>query len=108
MYLSLQIEGLKHRSIKSYLSAIRHLQIAEGLGDPFHGISMPKLEHVFRGVKKHQVETMGGQRERLPIIPCILRQIKGVWDDIRKNVLGGLLFVSLCIFESWGNVCSKR
>ena len=100
-------EGLKHRSIKSYLSAIRHLQIAEGLGDPFHGISMPKLEHVFRGVKKHQVETMGGQRERLPIIPCILRQIKGVWDDIRKIALSGLLFVSLCIFESWGNVCSK-
>lgn len=106
-------QGLKHRSIKSYLSAIHHLQIAEGLGDPFQWISMPKLEYVFRRVKKHQVETMGGQRERLPIIPHILRQIKGVWDkkgdscDIRKNALGGLLFVSLCVFESWGNVCFK-
>lgn len=53
-------EGLKHRSIKSYLSAIRHLQIVEGLGDRFHGISMLKLEYVLRGVKKHQAETMGG------------------------------------------------
>ena len=41
---------------------------------------MPKLEYVLRGVKKHEVETMGGQRERLPITPCILRQSKGVWD----------------------------
>ena len=27
--------GLKHRTIKAYLSAIRHLHICEGAGDPF-------------------------------------------------------------------------
>ena len=53
-------QGLKHRTIKSFLSAIRHLQISEGLGDPFHGITMPKLEYVLKGVKNHQAEKGNG------------------------------------------------
>jgi len=28
-------EGLRHRTIKSYMADIRHLHIEEGLGDPF-------------------------------------------------------------------------
>ncbi len=30
-------QGLKYRTIKVYLSAIRHLQIEKGLPDPFQG-----------------------------------------------------------------------
>ena len=41
---------------------------------------MPKLEYVLRGLKKHQAEVMGVQRERLPITPHLLRQINQVWD----------------------------
>ena len=40
--------GLAHQPIKCYLSAIRHLQI---VGDPQIS-TMPKLEHVLRGIKK--------------------------------------------------------
>ena len=90
-------EGLKHRTIKSYLSATRHLQISEGLGDPFHGISMPKLEYVLRGVKKHQAETMGGQREWLPITPHLLRQIKRVWDKSGDSRDIKMLWAACCL-----------
>lgn len=34
--------GLQHSSIKGYLSAIRHLQIVRGMGDPF-SLTMPSL-----------------------------------------------------------------
>ena len=33
--VQLASEGLKHRTIKSYMAGIRHLHIGEGLGDPF-------------------------------------------------------------------------
>ena len=48
-------EGLKHQTIKSYLSAVRHLQILVGLGDPFSQ-NMPMLEYVLRGVKSVEVK----------------------------------------------------
>jgi len=47
-------QGLKYRTIKVYLSAVRHLQIAGNYPDPFGGSPMPKLEYVLRGVKKHE------------------------------------------------------
>ena len=63
-------EGLKHRSIKSYLSAICHLQIAEELGDPFHGISMQREQGysfrigaattaATRGIEDSVIRTLG-------------------------------------------------
>ncbi len=44
----LKEEGLSASSIRGYLSAIRHLHIEEGWGDPSLS-SMPKLELVIRG-----------------------------------------------------------
>ena len=63
-----------------YLSAVRHLQISAAQPDPFGGGSLPRLEYVLRGIKKHEVETGRGQRDRLPITPSILSKIKAVWD----------------------------
>ena len=49
-------ERLAHSSIKCYLSAVRHLHVETGIGDP--GIaSMLKLEQVLRGIKRSQVGT---------------------------------------------------
>ena len=74
-------EHLKHRTIKAYLSAVRHLQISEGLPDPFHSsVGMPKLHYVLRGIKKHEAEVGSGPRERLPVTPDILLQIRAVWE----------------------------
>ena len=36
----LQVQNLKHRTIKSYLSAVRFLHVMEGQGNPFEG-SLP-------------------------------------------------------------------
>ena len=50
---SLANEGLAHTSIKCYMSAVRHLHIEEGWGDPKLNC-MPKLELVMRGIKRVQ------------------------------------------------------
>ena len=49
-------EGLKHRSIKTYLSAICHVQIVAGQGDPFQ-TPFPLLEYVLRSIKGKQVRS---------------------------------------------------
>ena len=43
-------KGLKASTAKSYMAAIRHSQIAMGLGDPKVG-DMPQLEYVIKGLK---------------------------------------------------------
>ena len=53
---SLANEGLAHTSIKCYMSAVRHLHIEEGWGDPKLKC-MPKLELVMRGIKRTGKET---------------------------------------------------
>ena len=68
---------LKYSTVKSYLSAIRHLQISWGGGDPnFSG--MPQLELTVRGIRKEQVGMP--KRERLPITPSILVRMRMVWE----------------------------
>ena len=75
-------EHLKHRTIKVYLSAVRHLQISEGLPDPFHGAgSLPKLHYVLQGIKKHEAEVGSGTRERHPVTPCPAADPVGVGAD---------------------------
>ncbi len=48
---SLYWQGLSAGTVKSYLAAVRHAQIAVGLGDP-RVASMPKLEYVTKGLRK--------------------------------------------------------
>ena len=58
-----------------------HLQIFEGLPDPFHSsVGMPKLHYVLRGNKKHEAEVGSGPRECLPVTPDIPLQIRAVWE----------------------------
>ena len=72
-------QGLKHRTIKAYLSAVRFLHIAEGREDPFIS-HFPRLQYTLSGIKRTECERSGQKKERLPITPQILRQIKQVWD----------------------------
>ena len=73
------MEGLKHRTIKVYLSAVRHLHIAEGESDPFQP-ALPCLKYILRGVKRCEAEKGAEKRERLPISPNTLRRIKASWE----------------------------
>lgn len=65
--------GLKHRSIKTYLSGVCFFQIKRGFADPFLGVQLPRLEYVLRGIKKNEAKRGSGSRERLPITPVILK-----------------------------------
>ncbi len=73
-------EGIRHSTIKVYLSAIRYLQIESGLGDPFAKASWPRLEYVLKGIKRNQAETGVKSKPRLPITPTILKKLKSVWE----------------------------
>ena len=72
-------EGLVHTTIKSYLSAVRHLQISEGYPDPRIG-DMPRLSQVMRGVKSQQAKEGRQGRPRLPITPSILCKLRQTWE----------------------------
>ena len=59
----LHAQQLASGTVKNYLVAVRHSQIALGLGDPKIG-SMVQLEYVLRGMKR---KALTARRERLPI-----------------------------------------
>ena len=81
-------EGLAHTSIKCYMSAVRHLQIEEGWGDPkLNCMSKLELELVMRGIKRVQ----GSKHKpspRQPITPELLRKLREVW--LRPSVGGAM------------------
>lgn len=94
----LAIDNLCHNTIKCYLSAVRHLHIAEGWGDP--GISkMARLEQVLRGIKSMQARGKTKERPRLPISIDLLHKLRGVWQR-EATVDAKMLWAaaSLCFF----------
>ena len=78
-------DKVSHLSIKSYLSAIRHTQIALGLPDPSMA-SMPKLEGVIKGIKGTQARSGSSKKKRLPITPSILNSMRQ-WEKQEDHVM---------------------
>lgn len=72
-------EKLCYSTIKCYLSAIRHLHVAEGYGDPKIS-DMARLEQVLKGIKSIQAMEAPRKQARLPITPEHLKKIKWVWS----------------------------
>lgn len=89
--------GLKHRSIKTYMSGVRFFQIKAGCNDPFQGAQMPRLEYVMRGIKKNEAKSGSGSRERLPITPVILRSLRGVWSKSGGERDTKLIWAACCL-----------
>ena len=87
-------EGLSGGTVKSYLSAVRHMHISMGLGDP-HISSMPQLEYVVKGMKKKTASRAA--RVRLPITPQILRQMKQVWQLLPDRHNSAMLWAAVCM-----------
>ena len=73
-------EGLKHRTIKTYLVCVRFLHIRSSFPDPFIS-HMTRLDHTMKGVKRVEAEKDGGQRMTLPMTPPLLRKLKGAWES---------------------------
>ena len=89
-------DGLKHRTIKAYLSAVRFLHIAEGRGDPFLS-PLNRLHYTIRGVKRVEASRGSNSRERLPISPGILRQIKAIWEAKGHDPDLVMLWAAACL-----------
>ena len=66
-------DGLKHHTIKAYLSGIRCLQIQHSMGNPFANGGMPLLEYVLSGIKR--VEAQSGSQTQ-PITIDVLRKLR--------------------------------
>ena len=101
-------EGLKHRSIKTYLSGVRYYQIKSGYPDPFQGPAMPRLDYVIKGIKRHQAKAGAGARARLPITPELLRRLQGVWSPSGTIRDTKLIWAACCLcffrfFACWGD-----
>ena len=89
--------GLKHRSIKTYLSGVRYYQIKSGYPDPFQGPAMPRLDYVIKGIKRHQAKAGVGAWARLPITPELLRRLKGVWSPSGTTRDTKLIWAACCL-----------
>ena len=87
-------QGLKHQTIKCYLSAIRHLQIDCGGGDP-RVESMPLLVLALRGTRREQAGLE--KRTRLPITPVILERLRRVWNQDPSNPDHVMLWAVCCV-----------
>ena len=77
-------EGLRHSTIKVYLSGVRYAQIAAGFKNPF-STPWPRLEYVLKGVKRDQAERGVKPKPRLPISPAILRKLRQVWSTSAQD-----------------------
>ena len=90
-------QGLAPQTIKSYLSAVRYVQIACNLGDP-NIATMPRLEYVLKGVKVERARQLpGAKRTRLPITPAILLKLKAVWTEKNADADSCMLWAAACV-----------
>ena len=88
-------QKLKHQTIKVYLSALRHLQIAEGLGNPFLPGSFPRLEYILKGIK--HTPSAQSKETRLPITPPILKSLWSVWSSQVNDPDVVMLWAACCL-----------
>ncbi len=88
--------GLRFRTIKVYMSAVRFLHIAEDHGDPFLP-NLQRLHYTLQGVKRAEAEAGTEKQERLPISPNILRTIKRVWEEAPPHSDKTMLWAACCL-----------
>lgn len=67
-----------------------------GLLDPKIA-DMAKLEQFIRGIKREYAKKSPGRKERLPITPDILLEMKRVWNKDPKNFDNVMLWVACCL-----------
>lgn len=86
--------SLSYQSIKSYLSAVRHLQIVSGYPDPALS-SLPCLTYALQGIQR---DRPAGQRHtRLPITPELLTKIFRRWSSEPVTFDRVMLWAAFCL-----------
>ena len=69
-------EGLSPQTGRSYLSAVRSMQISLGLPDPRERSAMPALNRVLAGIKRMRLHSGPPACVRLPITALVLNRIR--------------------------------
>ena len=90
-------EGLKHRTLKVYLSGLRFAQIHQALGNPFLKDSMPLLGYVLTGIKQFESRSTTRTDPRLPITIQVLRSLKLVWLSPPSHPDSLMLWAASCV-----------
>ena len=85
---------LTYTTIKSYLAAIRHLQIIHGLPDPSLA-SFPCLGYMLRGVRRSLPATT--RKQCLPITLMLLRAIHHSWSTSAPTFNKTMLWAAFCL-----------
>ena len=86
--------SLSYQSVRSYLSAVRHLQIVNGWPDPAL-TSFPRLDYALRGVRREAPRSE--RHQRLPITPELLRKIYQVWAKKPRDFDRIMLWAAFCL-----------
>ena len=92
---------LQFTSIRTYLSAVRHLQITAGLPDPFTHDAFPRLSYVLRGVRR--TRALHPDR-RLPITTQILSLLYNTWTGSNQLTYESRLLWAACCLGFFGFV----
>lgn len=100
-------DTLSPQTIKSYLSALRSMQISLGLPDPRDQNSLPVLKRVQAGIRRAHMLKGSQPRVRLPITISIIRQLRTAWDrasDPNKVVLWAVACTAFFVFFRLGEL----
>ena len=92
-------EFLQFASIRTYLSAVRHLQITAGLPDPFTHNAFPRLSYVLRGVRRTRAPHPD---RRLPITSHILSLLYNTWTGPNPLTYESRLLWAACCLGFFG------
>lgn len=109
----LAMNNIASNTIKVYLSGVRQLHIRQGIPPPPPTAEMARLTQVLRGIKMTQAaERRGAARQRLPITPDMLRQIKVRWQlepPSKDRIMLWAAFLT-CFFGFFrsGEICAKQ
>lgn len=91
-------DGLSFSSIRCYLSAVRHHQIASGYGDP--GVPlMSHLEYVLQGIRREKAsQTPRPADSRQPMSPAILKKLHIAWSSSCRDLHEAkMLWAAACL-----------
>ena len=69
-------QGLAPQTVKSYLAAVRNMQISLGLPDPRDQSSFPMLKRVQAGIARLRMLHGSTPRVRLPVTPHIMSKVQ--------------------------------
>ena len=89
-YLSLTVNW---GTIRSYLSAIRFVQIRTGLPDP-SATPSPKLPYVLNGIRRASPQHT--RIQRLPVTPALLSSIHSLWSQQPITFDKTMLWAAFC------------